>query len=95
MKAASEQQAHALLTKNLRDFREEELSFDLLHALFWHHQKNGDAQLQIGEIMVNKRIHRNRNSANGHCDYEVIFSWISASGETRIARQSDLTTYYP
>ena len=89
MKAASEQQAHALLTKNLRDFREEELSFDLLHALFWHHQKNGDAQLQIGELMVNKRIHRHRNSGNDHRDYEVSFSWVSGSGETRIVRQSD------
>ena len=73
---------HALMSKPLKDIKEEELTFGLLNALFWQHDLNGHSQLKVGQVIVNKRINRFKDNAVDSPDYAVTFSWVSANGKT-------------
>lgn len=73
----------ALMSKPLKNIKEEELTFDLLNALFWKHDLSGHSQLKVGQVVVTKRINRFKDNAVHSPDYAVTFSWVSANGDTK------------
>lgn len=82
---------HVLMSKPLNAFKEEDLSYGLLNALFWHHDLNGDAQLKVGQVIVHKRINRFKHSATHSQDYTVSFSWTSSNGTIKEVSREDIT----